>query len=334
MFPLRASLIALWLVSSSPALHAGIPGAIGVLGDSYSDEYQFYPPDRSTARNWVEILAATRGLDFGPFSLASRGTPRYQGFAYNWALTDACTGDLIARGQHTGLAGQVARGEVGLAMISIGGNDFIHAFRSPDPMAALERATPRAIENLRVAVETILRAHAEVKVVVATLSDLRNLPEIAAMVRGGQVAAATADSYAAAIARYNAQVKAIAASDRRVAVLDLDLAMRIANLLSRDHVIVGGRRYDRTRPSNRHESLFLADGRHLGTIGQGVIARMFIDTINHRFAAGIAPLSDREIVEFARSAPVAPAPGPADPLAGVEDRDGRTPTSPRRAAGD
>ncbi len=35
----------------------GIVPAIGVLGDSYSDEYQFYPPDRSTAQNWVEILA-------------------------------------------------------------------------------------------------------------------------------------------------------------------------------------------------------------------------------------------------------------------------------------
>ena len=39
---------------------AGLSGGIGVLGDSYSDEYRFYPPDRSTARNWVEILTETR----------------------------------------------------------------------------------------------------------------------------------------------------------------------------------------------------------------------------------------------------------------------------------
>ena len=52
-------------------------GGIGVLGDSYSDEYQFYPPHRSTARNWVEILAATRGLNFGRFSTAeSRRAPQ------------------------------------------------------------------------------------------------------------------------------------------------------------------------------------------------------------------------------------------------------------------
>src|SRR3954468_6540448 len=89
---------------------AGSPGGIGVLGDSYSDEYQFYPPDRSTARNWVEILAATRRLDFGAFSADRRGEPRNQGYAYNWARSDATTDDLIAAGQHTGLAAQVAGG--------------------------------------------------------------------------------------------------------------------------------------------------------------------------------------------------------------------------------
>jgi hypothetical protein len=34
---------------------------VGVLGDSDSDEYQFDPPDRGKARNWVEVLATTRG---------------------------------------------------------------------------------------------------------------------------------------------------------------------------------------------------------------------------------------------------------------------------------
>src|SRR6476619_6148359 len=109
---LAALLIAL-LTPLAPA-RAGWRGGIGVLGDSYSDEYEFYPPDRSTARNWVEILATTRGVDFGRFSAASRGEPRNRGYAYNGARSDATTDDLIATGQHTGLAAQVARGEVGL----------------------------------------------------------------------------------------------------------------------------------------------------------------------------------------------------------------------------
>ena len=63
MIHLTALLIA--LLTSLTSARAGWRGGIGVLGDSYSDEYQFYPPHRSTARNWVEILAATRGVDFG-----------------------------------------------------------------------------------------------------------------------------------------------------------------------------------------------------------------------------------------------------------------------------
>src|SRR5436190_15393570 len=109
----RSTLLTLALfLSPQAAALAGPPGGIGVLGDSYSDEYQFYPPDRSTARNWVEILAATRGLDFGRFSTTSRGEPRNAGYAFNWARSDATTDDLIAGGQHTGLAAQVKRGDV------------------------------------------------------------------------------------------------------------------------------------------------------------------------------------------------------------------------------
>src|SRR3954464_3143937 len=132
-----AFLIAL-LTPLAPAC-AGWRGGIGVLGDSYSDEYQFYPPHRSTARNWVEILAATRGLNFGRFSTQSRGEPRNQGYEYNWARSDATTDDMIVTGQHTGLAAQVARGEVNLVVVFIGGNDFINAMKTPARAAALQQ---------------------------------------------------------------------------------------------------------------------------------------------------------------------------------------------------
>src|SRR3954469_11141938 len=122
---LTAFLIAL-LTPLVPA-RAGWRGGIGVLGDSYSDEYQFYPPHRSTARNWVEILAATRGLNFGRFSTRSRGEPRNQGYEYNRGRSDATPDDRIVPGHHPRLASQVARGEVNLVVVFIGGNDFINA---------------------------------------------------------------------------------------------------------------------------------------------------------------------------------------------------------------
>src|SRR5215831_19062114 len=175
MICLTALLIAL-LTPLAPA-RAGWRGGIGVLGDSYSDEYQFYPPHRSTARNWVEILATTRGLNFGRFSTASRGEPRDQGYEYNWARSDATTDDLIATGQHLGVAAQVARGEVGLVVVFIGGNDFINAMMTPDPVAAFREVGPRAEANLAQAVTTVLGAHPDVKLVVITVPDIRELPE-------------------------------------------------------------------------------------------------------------------------------------------------------------
>src|SRR4051794_25646180 len=149
-------------------------GGIGVLGDSYSDEYQFYPPDRSTARNWVEILAETRGLNFGRFSAEGRGEPRNGGYEYNWARSDATTETLISAGQHTGLAAQVARGEVDLVIVFIGGNDFINALHAPDPACALGKVLPRALANFRDAVETIRGANPRVRLLLATVPDIRN----------------------------------------------------------------------------------------------------------------------------------------------------------------
>ncbi len=83
------------LAAPLASTQAGPIGGIGVLDDSYSDEYQFYPPNRAVARNWVEILAETRELNFGRFDTRSRGEPRNQGHEYNWARSGATTDNLI-----------------------------------------------------------------------------------------------------------------------------------------------------------------------------------------------------------------------------------------------
>ena len=226
--------------ASPPTASARSPRGIGVLGDSYSDEYQFSSPDRRTARNWVEILSLTRGLDFGRFNASGWGSPRDRGFEYNWAHVGATTGDLIATGQHTGLAAQVARGDVGTVFVFIGGNDFINAMSEPDPEAALREALPRALANYRLAVGTIRAADPDVRLVLATVPDIRLLPEFAGPFREGRLPVRLADACTAALGRYNAQIRAMAAGDRRVALLDLALVARLADLVSRDYAVVGG----------------------------------------------------------------------------------------------
>ena len=300
--------------ASPPTASARSPRGIGVLGDSYSDEYQFSSPDRRTARNWVEILSLTRGLDFGRFNASGWGSPRDRGFEYNWAHVGATTGDLIATGQHTGLAAQVARGDVGTVFVFIGGNDFINAMSEPDPEAALREALPRALANYRLAVETIRAADPDVRLVLATVPDMRLLPEFAGPFRAGRLPVRLADACSAAVRRYNAQIRAMAAGDRRVALLDLALVARLADLVSRDYAVVAGRRLDRSRPGNSPDRFFLADRRHLGTLANAELAREFIFAVNARFGAGIEPLRDAEVLRLVD-----------DPLAG---RAGSSPSWP------
>jgi len=305
---LRGLLAVALLSAPLASAQAGLPGGIGVLGDSYSDEYQFYPSDRAVARNWVEMLAEIRGLDFGRFDAQGRGEPRNQGYEYNWARSDATTNDMVRTGQHKGLAAQVACGEVALVFIFIGGNDFINAMKSPDPVATLDEVLPRALANYRAAVQTMLEASPDVQLVLATLPDICNLLEFAVPIRAGRIPKALAYAYARANGRYNAQIRSYAATEKRVAIIDLDLSKRAANLVSPDHVYFAGRKLDRLHPGNDLDHFFLADVRHPGTLGQSMLARMFVDMVNYRFGAGIAPLGDREVLDFTAS--LGPAPPP------------------------
>lgn len=294
-------LVAPWLVGgwSFGASAGGWRGGIGVIGDSYSDEYAFYPPHCTAARNWVEILAELRGLDFGPYSTASRGEPRNQGYAYNWARSAATTDDMIAQGQHTGLAEQVARGEVQVACIFIGGNDFIAGMSAPDPPSALAAAVDRAAENLALAVRTILEASEVVRVVPATVPDITELPEFTEPLAAGQLPAAWIDAASAAVRAYNARVRALAKGAARVAVADLDRYNRIARLLSPRYLVVGGRRLARGGVGAGIDHVFLADRRHAGTLVHGLIARVMIATLNRHFGTMIPPVTDRELIDYA-----------------------------------
>lgn len=310
-----------------PPVRAGAPPAVGILGDSYSDEYQFYLPDRGTSRNWAEILAATRGLNFGQFTASSRGEPRNQGFAYNWARSEATSDDMIAAGQHTGLARQIVANDLKYVVIFIGGNDFIHALESDAPESSIERAVPRAVANFRLAVDTVLAASPDVRVVAATVPDVLNLPMFRQAQSSGKLPRALQQQLAAAIGRYNAEIRALGRSSPRVAVADFDLMTRLANRFSQDNAMIVGRRMDRVDGRNDSRHLFLADRRHLGTLGQGFLAQMFVNTLNGRFAAGIEPLLDRDVAEFAASLSTQADPDAVAELGAEASRD----NAPRQA---
>ncbi len=303
-------------------------GGVGVLGDSYSDEYQFYAPHRSTARNWVEILAATRGVDFGEFRPGGWGEPRNQGYAYNWARSGATSADMIATGQHTGLAVQVAKGEVTAAVLFVGGNDFIYALQSDDPRSALAGLGRKAAENVKVAAETLLAASPRVRLVIATVPDILDLPEFRDASRGVRPEPALAGLVLAEMGVFNAEIRRMAGARDRVVVFDFARVSLAARVLWPRTIAVSGRRIDRHRSADTLDGLFLADERHLGTISQGLLAKLLLDVLNRKCDAGIPPLDDREVVAFAESLstpasasaptrpPVIPVSSPRVPVAG------------------
>jgi len=77
--------------------------------------------------------------------------------------------------------------------------------------------------------------------------------------------------------------------------MDLALAAQLTPRLGRDHIWLEGRKLDRTHPANHPDHAFLADGRHISSTLQAVIANYVISVLNARFDAKISPLTKHEI---------------------------------------
>src|SRR4051794_8594612 len=121
---------------------------------------------------------------------------------------------------------------------------------TPDPAAALQQVGPRAEANLELAVATILKAHPDVRVVIITVPDIRDLPEFRVPLYAGRLPRAYADAATATIRRYNARIRALAAREPRSAVLDFDLVTRASELIYPESVLVAGHPIVRSGPSD------------------------------------------------------------------------------------
>jgi len=279
---------------------------VGALGDSYTDEYRFYPPDQTLARNWVEILAATRGVNVGKLPTVSRGEPRNQGFAFNWARYDATSGNMI-QNQLPGLASQVAQGKPTYAWIFIGGNDFLFYLRNvqngtipaAQALTVLGQVEAQAAANFTTAVQTLLAASPTVRLVVSTVPNVAELPAVQALATTPQEQAVVTAT-GQAMQQYNATIEAVASSSSRIALVDLAGQSAGLTQLGASSVPFGNTTINLTTPGDDYHDFFLADGIHVGTVGQGLIANDFVSAIDAHFGAKIAPLTQQQIVNFAR----------------------------------
>ncbi len=281
-------------------------GPVGTLGDSLTDEYQFYTPDRYDARNWVEILHALRGVSFGAFTTAFRPEPRDQGFADNWARSGATSTDMVAN-QLPGLTAQVAAGQVKYASIFIGGDDYLDLLEAvsagtlaPANVPAALAATTETLErNVRTATDTLLAANPNVKIALWTLpagSDTPLAHEIEETIPGSSALIEGIDQ---AELSYNAMITSLAASNSRVALVNLAAVTAQLESSPTGTFSFGGVTVNLNTPGENFHDYFLGDGLHSGTIAQGIYADTFAEAIDQKFGADLIPISPRAIVRYA-----------------------------------
>jgi hypothetical protein len=279
---------------------------LGILSDSNSDEYraddQRGGEYAATTLNWVELIAAERGINVGEWG--TWGEPRRTGFKYNWARSSATTHDAIKTGQHTGLAAQVAAGEVSHIIIWIGTNDFTtwngtyeEVYEGNLQGEALQAKIDGIVDDITLAVDAIQDA-GPVKILLVTMTDrgidpelLRRFPDEAKRSR-----------VSAAIRAINTRLNELGVA-RGIALLDGDvLAQALLQRVNKAGMMaVGSEQIKVFGKNDEPHNGRLGDGPgHPGTVMSGVIANeVFIRPFNEKFNAGIPLLSDEEILHSA-----------------------------------
>ncbi len=280
-------------------------GPVGAMGDSYSDEYRFYSPDRSTARNWIELLNATRGVSFGRYTTTLRGEPRNAGFADNWSRSDATSNDMVAN-QLPGMTAQVEQGRVKYVSIFIGGNDYLHFIDDieagkvapADIPLDLQSLTFNLVGNVERSVLTLQAANPNIKIVLVTLPDVSIIPaaHAAGSTPQGQLLLGAVRQ---SIIGFNTAVTQFATVNPNVAILDLAGVTKQIAAGGGAPTQFGGATIDFTNPRDNYHSFFLGDFIHIGTIAQGIIADEFALTVDQKFGAHLVPPTPREIVRYA-----------------------------------
>jgi lysophospholipase L1-like esterase len=324
MKTLQRALIAVpWAVimscalSTAAATHAQ-PIGVGAMGDSLTDEYDIFTPSiyGSEGLNWVEQLVLSRSseMDFGAYSAASRGAPRYAGYAHNWARSGATSSTLLSEGQHTGVSAQITAGEVSLVYLGIGSNDFVPGdageiiipgfgpfdvnlrngywpiyFNQLSDQRVAEQVD-NLVNNTTAALDAVESAGA--RVVVATAADYGVEPWVRDLYTNPARRQRVTDAVNAA----NDRIKEIARS-RGIPVIDL---IPFAELhYSSTPVLFGG-------VPVTAENSFLADGTHPSTLMQGLLANAFIAAVNGAYGTDFTPLSGAEILAHAGISPPSP----------------------------
>jgi hypothetical protein len=267
---------------------------LGIMGDSTSDDRG--GAYASTTLSWDELLERYRGIDVGRWG--AWGGTRRSGYEYNWALSGAAAEDVVNAGQATGLAQQVAAGEVNTVVLYIGGNDFsiwngayAKIYNGSPADKTLEDYVNTVVSSIATAIDTV-RAAGPVNMLVTNLKD------------GGANPLQFPDPIkrqlvSNVIVSVNAGIRSVVNARSGVALVDLHNAATNPVISSRidlanGNLMVAGQGISlKTNGDEPHHAL-LSDW-HYGTVIGCLLANyIFINPLDSQFGQNIPPFSDQE----------------------------------------
>ena len=174
-------------------------------------------------------------------------------------------------------------GQVGLAWIFLGGNDFIEALLSPAREMRYDEIAIQAQKNIDQIVMTLLAASEVLRVVLVTLPNLFQIPEIADDVRSGFLSAAEKATAQKAIRVYNRHLINWADRDSRVITVDLAAMTRVGEVLSPRFIPVGSVRVKRGVAGPELTRRFFAGSAACGNPGSRRIRSVLSDSDEYPF---------------------------------------------------
>lgn len=308
---------------------AASPLRLGTLGDSTTDEYEFYGPDRTAAANWPMILSSLRSteVDFGAFSTTTRGETRNQGYAQNWARSGAQATpgqpDLAGAGttfveQYQGgftpgspglLTQPGGLGNVDAVTILIGANDFLHAFEAAvlqpqstslagNILSNLITATAGVVQGVTDAIGALQAARPGLPIVLGVtpnITDTALFDDLTSALPAGDVKLIdqVVDGF---INDIKTAFNALASPT--IAVIDPNALF--ARFTAQGDTIQG-LKVNPDLGGPVATDLFVGDSFHPGTIAQGLLANGFLGALSTLLPnQQLTPLSDAEIVAMAQ----------------------------------
>ena len=315
--------------------------ALAVVGDSNSHSYQdsiSFPsgtalrggPLHSRTFQWTEVLARLRGqeLDQGPWVVWGRpgmvawgreliGLPggrasKKEDYLYNFAHSGATCGQLM--GGWPERLRQVPplvhlmdedpqRWRDGVVVIRIGDNDWhsVLDLQARDPKAPEVRAVvTHCVEQIRAAIRLINTAHSTTRILLVGVDNGADDPERFDNYRS----TAATTNIRAAVDDFNAQLRALANGDTRIAFFDGDLWSRQIWGSRRPDgtpdfrpIIIGGKLRVTYTVGNEPNNAVLPDD-HVGLVWNALLAQALVARMREAFSLPLTPISDEELARF------------------------------------